>query len=133
MDGVVDGESSLVVQHPFRTTTVNDAAVRTDEQQIRDGHEAERDAEGVDPEVVLEDGIAERQVSRDTLFETEHAEHTEGLSKPLLATASLILGSVVGDGLQGVSHRTRWRTWTFVRKRSSLSHATVRADSPLGT
>merc|ERR1712157_531613 len=99
MDGVVDGKGSLVVDHPLGTTAIDDAAVGTDEQQVRDGHESERNAEGVDPEVVLEDGVSERQVAGDALLEAEVAEYTEGLSEPLLATLALGLERVVGGRL----------------------------------
>jgi hypothetical protein len=99
VDGVVDGKSSLVVDPPLRTTAVDNAAIRTDEQQVRDGHESERNAKGVDPEVVLEDGVSERQVAGDALLEAEVAKYTEGLSEPLLATLALGLERVVGDRL----------------------------------
>lgn len=99
VDGVVDGKSSLVVDHSLGTTTVDDVAIRADEQQVRDGHEAEGNTERVDPEVILENGVSESQMASDAFFETKQTKDSEGLCEPLLASASLVLERVVGNGL----------------------------------
>lgn len=111
VDGVVDGESSLVVEHSLGATTVNDAAVRADEHEVGDSHVSKGYTERVDPEVVFLDRVTESQVTSNTLFVAEHAKYSESLSEPLLAAATLILGRVIGDGLIMTHQRDRNREY----------------------
>ena len=99
VDSVVNSKGGLVVDHPLRTTAIHDTAIGANEQKVGYGHESERYAEGVDPEVVLQDRVSEGQVTSNTFFETEHAEYSESLSKSFLMAATLIFGCVVGDRL----------------------------------
>lgn len=99
VNGVVDGKGSLVVEHSFGTTAIDDAAVRTNEQQVRHCHVSKRYTEWVHPKVVLLDRVSEGQVTSNTFIEAEHTKHSEGLSQPLLSATSFILECIVGDRL----------------------------------
>lgn len=99
VNGVMNGKGSLVVDHPFRATALNNAAVGADEKEVGNGHVAEGNTKGVDPEVILPDRVTEGQVTSHTLIEAEHTEDAECLCETLLAAALLLLRGVVGDRL----------------------------------
>ncbi len=90
MNCMMNSKSSLVVDHSLRSTTLDDVAIRTDEQEVRDGHKSERNSERVDPEVVLLDGIAEGEMTSNTFIVAEHAKDSEGLCEPFFASLALI-------------------------------------------
>ena len=78
-----------------RLVAVDDVAVVVDEDQVADPHVAEAAAERVDPEVVGELGVADRDVAGDALAEPEAAEDAQRAGELLLAVQALLL-----DGLE---------------------------------
>jgi len=92
---MMNGESGLVVDHPFGSATLHDVAIRTDEQEVRDGHISEWYTERINPEVITFTWVTECEVTSNTFLEAEHAEDTKSLRKPLLASLSLLLRCVV--------------------------------------
>ena len=55
------------------------------EDQVRDLNVAKVHAEGIDPEVVEQFGVARRDVTRDALGESQPAEYAQGTRESLLA------------------------------------------------
>lgn len=93
------GKGGLVVYLAIRLATLDDVALWVDEEQVADGDVTEVEAERVDPEAVLADGIAIGEVARDAFVEAKHAEYSEGGCEAFLATLSLLLEGVVGRQL----------------------------------
>lgn len=73
VDGGVDREGRTV----DAVAALDDLAVVVDEQQVADLDVLEGDAEGVDPEVVGELGVAGGDVAGDALLEAEAAEDAQ--------------------------------------------------------
>ena len=63
VDGMVDAKGGRVVDAPVGDAALDDLAVRVDEDEVLDAHHGEAPAEGVDPEAVGADGIADRQMA----------------------------------------------------------------------
>lgn len=99
VDSMVDGKGGLVVHLQFGTATLHDAAIRTNEQQVRDGHCTKQFSERRHPERIFLDGIPERQMTSNAFVVTKHTEYSISLGKPLLASLSLLLERVVRGGL----------------------------------
>ena len=74
-----------------RLVAVDDVAVVVDEDEVADAHVAEAEAERVDPEVVGELGVADRDVAGDALAEAEAAEDAQRAGELLLAVEALLL------------------------------------------
>ena len=99
--GGVDGEGRRV----HRAVALDHLARVAHEDQIRDAHVAEAHAEGVDPEVVGQLGIARRDVAGHALGESEAPEQAQRPGQPLLAVQALLL-----HGREGRWHRNpSWR------------------------
>jgi hypothetical protein len=78
MDGAVDHESGGI--DGVHVPALNDFALFVDENEVGDAHVLEGLEEGIDPEVVRQDGIADRNVSCATLVAVAMvAEPSEGL------------------------------------------------------
>jgi hypothetical protein len=78
MDGAVDHESGGI--DGVHVPALNDFALFVDENEVGDAHVLEGLEEGIDPEVVRQDGIADRNVSCATLVAVAVvAEPSEGL------------------------------------------------------
>ena len=70
---------------------LDDLARVTDEDEVRDADVAKAHAEGVDPEVVCQLGVARGDVPGDALGEAEAAEEPERTREPLLTMQTLLL------------------------------------------
>jgi hypothetical protein len=78
MDGAVDHKSGGV--DGVHVATLNDFALFVDKNEVGDTHVLERLEEGIDPKVVGQDGITDRNVSCATLVTVAVvAEPSEGL------------------------------------------------------
>ena len=73
-------------------------ALVVDEDQVADPDVPEAHAERVDPEVVGELGVADRDVAGDALAEAEAPEDAQGAGQLLLAVEPLVLDGREGRG-----------------------------------
>ena len=95
--GGVDGEGGRV----HRPAALDDLAGVAHQDQVGDADVAEAHAEGIDPEVVGQLGIASRDVAGDALGEAEAAEQPQRAGQPLLAVQALLFQVVeLGAGRQ---------------------------------
>ena len=86
------------VQQPA-WTTINNLPIVIDKDQIRALDHAERHAERVHPEGGGVDGVAERDVARDTFVVAQLAEDAEGERQPAFQVGSFLV--FVGEAWWG--------------------------------
>ena len=87
VDRRVDHERGTV----DRPAAVDDVAGVVDQEQVADPHVAEAHAERVDPEVVGELGVADRDVPGDAFAEPDATEDAQRAGQLLLAVQALLL------------------------------------------
>ena len=86
------------IQQPTRAP-IDDLPIVIDEDQIRALDHAERHAERVHPEGGRVDGVAERDVARDTFVVAQLAEDAEGERQPAFQVGSFLV--FVGEAWWG--------------------------------
>src|SRR5205814_648169 len=108
------------------TITFDDVALVVDQDQVGHLDLAEVHSEGVDPEVILELGVARRDVAGDPFVEPEPREQPEGGGQPLLAVKTLVLDGVEGGRSEPARvHSPRLRA--YARRPGSVVAGTAHA------